>query len=464
MANVSALSLTAPSDYGADLKAIERRRQYAELLRQQSLQPTEAGQMVSGIYVKNSPLHGLAKALQGYSGMKQLKDADAEEKEVGRRAQATRAQDWAEALRAGQGTPEQTIMPDPQEAMQSADYGTPEVDPVKIGAVPGSPAAMYARLLQSQDPGLQRYGEQGSLKLMEQDKNVVVGRSLLNQRTGAQVGVDATWQQEQQASREQRAQELQMRLQDQRLNAQQRADLQRELQQMQIDARRDMQQFAAANRPPPQPRPPVAVEDPNNPGQSVYVTPDQAVGRRPMKATDNSGRLPASALKLQQEELDAVATASTITTDLAALTRQLDSGKLKLGPVSNLANTARNFVGASSEESRNLASLKASLEKLRNDSLRLNKGVQTEGDAVRAWNEVVTNINDPAVLKQRLTEIQAINQRAAALRRANVDIIRQNFGAGPLDMTPQTQQPPAVGGTDRRATERPAGRRVVVDY
>jgi hypothetical protein len=101
----------------------------------------------------------------------------------------------------------------------------------------------------------------------------------------------------------------------------------------------------------------------------------------------------------------------------------------------------------SDADSRNFASFQSTLEKLRNDSLRLNKGVQTEGDAVRAWNELVKNINDPQVVRQRLAEIREINNRAIALRKYNIDVIRSNFGVGPLDTSAYERQAPALGGS-----------------
>jgi len=156
--------------------------------------------------------------------------------------------------------------------------------------------------------------------------------------------------------------------------------------------------------------------------------------------------MPTSALKMQQEELDTIGSASGIQADLAAFDKQIADRKLNLGVVSNLINQGRNMAGMSTEQSRNLASFKAMLEKLRNDSLRLNKGVQTDGDAQRAWNELITNINDPNVVRQRIAEIRALNDRAVQLRRLNIDTIRNNFGQAPLDVSERTNLPSAVGG------------------
>jgi hypothetical protein len=77
----------------------------------------------------------------------------------------------------------------------------------------------------------------------------------------------------------------------------------------------------------------------------------------------------------------------------------------------------------------------------------LNAGVQTDGDAQRAWNELFANINDTELVKNRLAEIQRINERAVNIRTMNVDTIRQNFGADPLDTSGYQAQESVIKGT-----------------
>ena len=190
---------------------------------------------------------------------------------------------------------------------------------------------------------------------------------------------------------------------------------------------------------------PTDVKDPTDPNRVIKV--DARTGRKIGDApSKGSGQLPASVLKVQNDELDAVGIAASIQSDLGAVLNQVESGALRVGPIRNAANQARNFAGLSTEESRNYNTFKTTLEKLRNDSLRLNKGVQTEGDSQRAWNELMGSINDPGVVKQRLREIMDINERAVNLRKMKVDTMRQNFGVGPLDMSGFENQPAAVGG------------------
>jgi hypothetical protein len=146
-----------------------------------------------------------------------------------------------------------------------------------------------------------------------------------------------------------------------------------------------------------------------------------------------SGRLSASALNMQNQHLEALNIASAVNTRLEKSRSWLDSGQLDLGPAKNVFARVQNAAGVSSEQSRAFASFRADLEKLRNDSLRLNKGVQTEGDAQRAWNELMANLNDPEVVRQRLGEIEAYNRQAIAFHKDMVAQIREDSGMAPLD-------------------------------
>jgi hypothetical protein len=145
--------------------------------------------------------------------------------------------------------------------------------------------------------------------------------------------------------------------------------------------------------------------------------------------------MPPAAVKLQNESLDIIGTANSLNARLDGTIKKLEGNKLSIGPIRNVVSSGLNKAGASTENSRNYASFIGDLEKFRNDSLRLNKGVQTEGDAQRAWNEIVANPNDEKLVAQRLREIQGYNKRAAELQKLNVDQIRANYGNEPLDFT-----------------------------
>lgn len=156
--------------------------------------------------------------------------------------------------------------------------------------------------------------------------------------------------------------------------------------------------------------------------------------------------MPIGALKEVRDDVAAIGLSGQINADLSEIIGQIDRGELDLGLFKNMGSQARNFFGNTTEVSRNYDSFIATLNKLRNDSLRLNKGVQTEGDAQRAWDELVKNVNDPQLVRERLEEVRAINQRAAGLRKMSADMVRQNYGRAPLPSL-IFDQPAAVGST-----------------
>lgn len=124
---------------------------------------------------------------------------------------------------------------------------------------------LYNQLPEGTDPAtliphLIRAGDmQGAKQLYDltqkENDNVVVGRSLMNKKSGNIVGTDSTWADEQKAGREAKMQELQIRLQD---NATSRADrlaMQREMMGMRMDQQRESMALrrdtiAQGNKPP----------------------------------------------------------------------------------------------------------------------------------------------------------------------------------------------------------------------
>lgn len=176
-----------------------------------------------------------------------------------------------------------------------------------------------------------------------------------------------------------------------------------------------------------------------NPEYQAYAERVAAAGATRVNTGDKP--LPPAMIAQQDALIDKMTTARSIETDLASMQKRIEAGELKFGPVSNILNEGRNAAGMSTKESRNFATFKSTLEKMRNDSLRLNNGVQTEGDAQRAWNELFQNITDSKLVMQRLSEIREINKRAAGLHQYRLQVLRGNFGASEL---PEANIPPAL--------------------
>lgn len=153
-----------------------------------------------------------------------------------------------------------------------------------------------------------------------------------------------------------------------------------------------------------------------------------------------AGPMPAQIVLAQNDLVEKINTSQGLESRMGKFINQIDTGQLDLGLMANLENMARNNMSMSTEQSRNLQSFKATLENLRNESLRLNTGVQTDGDAQRAWNELVANINDPQVVRQRLTEIAEINNRGAQLQQQRLNLMRSEYGRGGMEIPNIYQQ------------------------
>jgi len=93
------------SDYSAEQADIERRRAYAQALQQQGQTPLGPTEQVGGWAIRRSPLEGLAKMLQSYSGRKGQEQATEEQKALGHRYQSDLANTLMQAQAAGTGTP-----------------------------------------------------------------------------------------------------------------------------------------------------------------------------------------------------------------------------------------------------------------------------------------------------------------------------------------------------------------------
>ena len=143
--------------------------------------------------------------------------------------------------------------------------------------------------------------------------------------------------------------------------------------------------------------------------------------------------LPVGALKMQNDIVDSFSAAKNAQDLSKSIVNNIDSGSLDLGPVSNFSYKAQNFAGYSTPKSQAFGNLQTSLENLRNETLLLHKGVQTEGDAVRALNAITTTVNDPKLLKANMEKLNSLNMRAAEIQKQKLNAVRANYGLEPYD-------------------------------
>jgi hypothetical protein len=381
-----------PPEYQAEMQKFLRQRQMAELMQKQAMmqRPME---MTGGKYsrvVPMNPLQGLIQGLSAYQGGKGMQEADKGTADAMTRAGTARQEELARIL----------ALPPEQRGSQAA-------------ASPWGDVQKQAPFFQGQYEKTADRTQAANFK--QGDWNRADIRTGLDERRFI-------------ADQDYRTRNFE-RLDKEHAEAVKRGDekhandlvkLRQGWRQLEIANKlADTRQYAAENKP---------------------------------GAAGNPRPMPAAALKLQEEDMDILQTALNQEADLTELVSQIETGDLKPGLISNMESSARNYLGASTPESQNYASFSAALEKMRNDSLRLNKGVQTEGDAVRAWNELLAHKNDPEVVKKRLGEIVTLNRKAALAKQEAVNRVRENYQHPAMDFTGMKPVPSITNARSRKST------------
>lgn len=154
-------------------------------------------------------------------------------------------------------------------------------------------------------------------------------------------------------------------------------------------------------------------------------------------------QLPVPALKMQIENMDSIKSVEGMNRQISDTIGLIENNEIEFGPIENVVNQAKNLIGASDEKSRNLAKFKTDLEQWRNGILLLHKGVQTEGDAKRAMNAIIQNINDKDIVAKQLKVLRDKNNQAIQAKKSNINAIRKNYGLPALDSQPTQQAPSA---------------------
>lgn len=180
---------------------------------------------------------------------------------------------------------------------------------------------------------------------------------------------------------------------------------------------------------------------------------NEAIAAARQAAADAKGaRLNPSLQKEEDNDFGMIDGAKAAASDIQPVINNLKSGTLQLGALQNAWNASRNFFGRSTPESQAYAELERGITRITNESLRLNKGVQTEGDAQRAAKEVLAAFgkNDTALMTKALEDLQRINLRAAQNKAASIDRRRTSQGVAPIfgGQAVTTNQPPAPSDND----------------
>ncbi len=153
------------------------------------------------------------------------------------------------------------------------------------------------------------------------------------------------------------------------------------------------------------------------------------------KKADN--KLSGSLQKAETDDIFALETSKNINKDVDKFDKLITDGKLEFGVMDTAGDFARGLIGNQGEEEINSSKFKSFISKLRNDSLRLNKGVQTEGDAQRVMDELFNafDSNDSKVIQEKLREIKRINELAVSLRKKTIINRRDGQNVKPFDFS-----------------------------
>lgn len=182
--------MALPTEYDSEAESIARRQKYAEMLRQQSLDPIQTNQMAGGYVVPVSPFQGMAKMLQAYKGKQGIEKAEQDRKALTGRMDTERSRTMDEFARQLRGEPARPAVLDPQESQQSNDYGSPAG--YTVPAVAGDRGAAFNTLMQSKDPMLRQLGLQQSIEMAKPKapirQDVGDRIMLLDPNTGAEIG------------------------------------------------------------------------------------------------------------------------------------------------------------------------------------------------------------------------------------------------------------------------------------
>jgi hypothetical protein len=145
-------------------------------------------------------------------------------------------------------------------------------------------------------------------------------------------------------------------------------------------------------------------------GPSGQVTPLAANTQpRPMSDADQT------AIGNAEVQIEALNTSLTRAQEIS---RQIEAGELNLGLVENLVSGGRNLLGMSDQNSLNYDALLNWAKDARNAVLQSNTGVQTDQDAIRELDTILSGTRDERIVRAALARfVEARSATRQALER-----------------------------------------------
>ena len=141
--------------------------------------------------------------------------------------------------------------------------------------------------------------------------------------------------------------------------------------------------------------------------------------------------------KAETDDIFALETAKNIMSDIDKFDQLITDGKLEFGVIDTIGDYIKGATGTQGEEEINSSQFKSFIQKLRNDSLKLAKGIQTDADADRVMKELFNafDSNDNETIQEKLREIKKINERSIAIRKKSIVNRRDAQNVKPFDFS-----------------------------
>lgn len=131
-------------------------------------------------------------------------------------------------------------------------------------------------------------------------------------------------------------------------------------------------------------------------------------------------------IEAQTDDLDNITATNDLLADTDGFLDLIDGGMLEFGVIDSIGDATMAYNPFMNEqadqEARNSAAFTRYISRLRNELLRMAKGVQTDGDAQRAIDEIVTatESKNTEAVKQALEDLRKVQQRTIARYKAKV--------------------------------------------
>ena len=161
-------------------------------------------------------------------------------------------------------------------------------------------------------------------------------------------------------------------------------------------------------------------------------------------------------IKLENDIRSATSKAVDVGDKIAGHLKALELGTLKPGAESTIRTAVASKTGYFGNDNTDaMASLMQDAAEARDAVLAMNAGVQTDGDAERAYQRILTSKNDPNMLKTALEKLVDVQSKAVMSKQLEGEAIRSNRGLDAVDYAGEyrsrtgrgnaPQQPPDTG-------------------